>query len=134
MSQPIWISMDVSFALHSRQLAEHGGGEGTCDKCLLEPALTHPQHLYFYGDPPPDTCALATAYAFAIIKNAPFTDGNQRTAHVMMRLFLIRNGRDLVASKEDRYFTILALAAGEHTEDSFATWPRENSAPLEHQQ
>ncbi len=131
MNEPVWITKEIALALHRRQLAEHGGGDGIRDESLLESALTRPQHLYAYGSPPPDICALAGAYAFGIAKNHPFVDGNKRTAYVMMRLFLIRNGHDLSATKEDRYYATLALAAGEHTEESFATWLRENSGPLE---
>ena len=130
MSEPVWITKEISLALHRRQLAEHGGSDGIRDEGLLESALKKPQQSHTYGNPPPDICSLGAAYAFGIAKNHPFIDGNKRTAYVIMRLFLIRNGRDLTASKEDRYYATLALAAGEHTEESFAAWLRENSGPL----
>ncbi len=131
MSEPIWIPKEVALALHQRQLAEHGGGEGIRDEGMLESALARPQQLYNYGAPPPDLCALAAAYAFGLAKNHPFVDGNKRTAYVIMRLFLLRNGKDIHATKEDRYYATLALAAGQHSEESFATWLRENSGELE---
>lgn len=130
MSEPVWITKKIALALHRRQLAEHGGGDGIRDVGMLESALARPQQSYAYGDPPPDICALSAAYAFGIAKNHPFVDGNKRTAYVMMRLFLIRNGRELTATKEDRYYAMLALAAGEHTENSFVKWLRENSRPM----
>jgi death-on-curing protein len=131
MSEPIWIPKEVALALHLRQLAEHGGSDGIRDDGLLESALARAQQLYSYGDPLPDLCALAASYAHGIAKNHPFVDGNKRTAYVVMRLFLLRNGMDLTATKENRYETMLALAAGEHGEESFATWLRENSGELD---
>jgi len=47
-------------------------------------------------------------------------DENKRTTFVIYRLFLKWNGLEITASREDRYFQMLSLAAGEHTEESFA--------------
>ena len=131
MNEPVWIPKEDVLALHLRQLAEHGGGEGIRDEGMLESALARPQQRFAYGDPPPDLCALATSYAHGLAKNHPFIDGNKRTAYVVMRLFLLRNGRDVNAGKEDRYYAMLALAAGEHSEESFARWLRDNSGELD---
>ncbi|MBG7608321.1 MAG: type II toxin-antitoxin system death-on-curing family toxin, partial [Verrucomicrobia bacterium] len=70
------------------------------------------------------------AYAYGIAKNHPFLDGNKRTAFVVYRLFLKWNGIELNAEKSERYATMLALAAGEMTEENFTTWLRENTAPI----
>ena len=122
-----WITPDITLALHDRQLAEHGGQAGLRDESLLLSALARPQQLLAYGDPPPDLCAMAAAYAYGIAKNHPFLDGNKRTAFVVYRLFLKWNGIELNAEKSERYATMLALAAGEMTEDNFADWLRENT-------
>lgn len=122
-----WITPDITLALHDRQLAEHGGQAGLRDESLLLSALARPQQLLAYGDPSPDLCAMAAAYAYGIAKNHPFLDGNKRTAFVVYRLFLKWNGIELNAEKSERYATMLALAAGELTEDNFADWLRENT-------
>lgn len=122
-----WITPDITLALHDRQLAEHGGQAGLRDESLLLSALARPQQLLAYGDPSPDLCAMAAAYAYGIAKNHPFLDGNKRTAFVVYRLFLKWNGIELNAEKSERYATMLALAAGEMTEDNFADWLRENT-------
>ncbi|MDZ4288801.1 MAG: type II toxin-antitoxin system death-on-curing family toxin [Prosthecobacter sp.] len=131
MEDPVWISKEVVLALHERQLAEHGGATGVRDAALLESALARPQQLWTYGQPPPDLCALAAAYAFGLAKNHAFFDGNKRTAFVVYRLFLLRNGIAMTATKEDRYLSMWHLASGEHTEDSFAQWLREHTAPIQ---
>jgi len=119
-----WINKHIALAIHDRQMAEHGGQEGIRDLSLLESAIGRPLMQMDYTDPPPDLCALAACYAHGIAKNHPFLDGNKRTAFVVFRLFLKWNGIEITASREDRYFQMLSLAAGEHTEESFAAWLR----------
>lgn len=127
VDEPIWIPKPVVLALHQRQLSEHGGSDGLRDEGLLDSALARPLQSWSYGDPVPDLCALAASYAFGLAKNHPFLDGNKRTAHVVYRLFLRRNGLDLNASLEHRYLAMWQLAAGEIDEPSFADWLRENT-------
>ncbi len=120
----VWVREDVVLAIHLRQLAEHGGGEGIRDAGLLQSALARPQNLLGYGDPPPDLAGLAAAYAFGIARNHPFVDGNKRTALIVARLFLLLNGMDLVATQEEKYSTFLTLAASELPEEELANWVR----------
>jgi death-on-curing protein len=126
----IWVRADVVLAIHRRQLAEHGGSEGMRDAGLLASALDRPRNLAAYGDPQPDVAALASAYAFGIARNHPFIDGNKRTAFVVCRTFLILNGHDLTATREDKYATFVALASGELTDARLSAWIRENLAAL----
>jgi death on curing protein len=118
-----WISSEAATAIHEEQLAEWGGGTGTRDEGGLLSALARPQNLAAYGEP--DAGALAAAYAFGVCRNHPFIDGNKRTAWVLARLFLAKNGRALVFQEADATVRMLALAAGELSEDQFADWFRE---------
>jgi death-on-curing protein len=120
----VWVREDVVRAVHLRQLAEHGGGEGIRDEGLLQSALARPQNLLAYGAPPPDLASLAAAYAYGIARNHPFVDGNKRTALIIARLFLLLNGMNLVATQEEKYSTFMALAAGELSEEELAFWVR----------
>jgi len=131
MNDPVWISKEVVLALHARQVAEHGGDAGLREESMLESALARPMQRHFY-DRGSDLCQLAASYAMGLAKNHPFVDGNKRTAFVVYRLFLLRNGLTLTAGKADRYLTMLHLAAGEMDEDTFADWLRKNTsaAPL----
>ncbi|MHC4941163.1 MAG: type II toxin-antitoxin system death-on-curing family toxin [Planctomycetota bacterium] len=121
---PIWIRADVVLAIHRRQLSEHGGAEGVRDAGLLESALARPRHVAAYGESTPDHPTLAAAYAFGIARNHPFVDGNKRTAFVVCRTYLILNGLDLEASREEKYSTFLRLAEGELSEEELAAWIR----------
>ncbi len=124
--EPRWVNERVTFALHDRQLAEHGGPSGVRDAGALASALARPVNRWAYGED--DRCALAAAYAFGIARNHPFTDGNKRTAWVAARLFLRLNGVDLAYTERDAIATVLALAAGNLTEDELADWFRQHLA------
>ena len=117
-----WLGLDAVLAMHARQLAEHGGGEGVRDKGLLESALQRPLNKTAYGSP--DVFDLAAAYAYGIARNHPFVDGNKRTALVASRTFLILNGFQITATQEDRLTTFLSLASGDLAEDALAAWFR----------
>jgi death-on-curing protein len=110
-------------AAHDRQLAEHGGPQGLRNVGGLESALARAPNLAAYGEP--DAAALAAAYAAGIARNHPFVDGNKRTAWIAARLFLRINGIRLSYDHEDATRVMLALAAGEISEDELAEWFRE---------
>ena len=118
----MWLDAALALAIHDRQLAEHGGPSGVRDAGALESALGRPVNQWAYGED--DRCALAAAYAFGIARNHPFTDGNKRTAWVLARLFLRLNGTAITYEQHDAINTVLALAAGELSEDELADWFR----------
>jgi death-on-curing protein len=122
-----FVSRRALLLLHDESLAEHGGAAGLRDEGLLDSALARPQNLIAYGDP--DAAALAAAYAFGLAKNHPFVDGNKRAAFLAAGLFLALNGLRLVATQADATLTVLALAAGEITEEDFAAWLRTHVVP-----
>lgn len=110
--------------LHDESLAEHGGRPGLRDEGLLESALARPHQLLAYGEP--DLAALAAAYGFGLVRNHAFVDGNKRAAFLPVGLFLALNGHRLQTSQSEATLTMLALAAGDLTEDEFAQWLREH--------
>ena len=127
MNAWVWIERAVILAVHDMQLAEHGGGGGIRDVNLLESALALPLNLAAYGEP--DAAALAAAYGYGISRNHAFIDGNKRTGFVAAELFLRLNGYQLTADDADCVLTMLAVAAGDVTEDEFADWLRRHSVP-----
>ena len=127
MKEPVWLRKDVLLAVHERLLAEHGGSSGIRDEGLLESALGRPQNLFAYGKP--TLFDLASAYAYGVIKNHPFVDGNKRTGFMAAYLFLGRNGYEFAAAEGDVVIKTLAVASGEIDEQHYAMWLRTNSKP-----
>jgi death-on-curing protein len=112
----------VVFAVHDRQLAEHGGLDGLRDRGAVESALAKPRNLAAYGTP--DAAELAAAYAYGLARNHGFADGNNRTAWVVARLFLALNGYRLRFDPAEAVTIVEALAAGQLAEPHLAEWFR----------
>lgn len=129
MREPQWIATDAALALHGMQLAAFGGPEGVRDQGLLESALARPRHRFTYASAP-SLSDLAAAYAFGIVRNHPFADGNKRTGLVIAFVFLELNGMEVRASEEDAYEVFLSLAAGRLTESALAKWLAEHSVRI----
>ena len=119
----IFLDEKLVLSIHQRQIAEHGGKPGLRDAGLLTSALDRPQNILAYREGA-DVFALAAAYAFGIIKNHPFVDGNKRVGYIAMRLFLKLNGIDFVATPAEKYSVIIGLAAGNISEKELADWLR----------
>lgn len=124
MKEPIWLQKNVVMAFHEMLLAEHGGLMGMRDEGLLDSALGRPINQYFYESA--TICDLAAAYAFGIIKNHPFLDGNKRTAFVSMKTFLLRNDISLKLTKMESIKMFFDLAAGNVSELALAKWIEKN--------
>ena len=129
--EPEWLTVDDLVAIHSRQLAEHGGGDDIRDLGLLDSARARPQFTWQYAETPADLATLGAALAFGIITDHPFIDGNKRTGYVACRLFLVLNGVDLEASADDKYLAIYAVAAGARSENDLADWIRHHVVTLD---
>lgn len=125
----LWLSKAAALAIHAEQLAEHGGAPGIRDESLLDSALARPHHVAAYGEP--DLAALAAAYAFGLVRNHPFVDGNKRTGFVAAATFLLLNGHDLDAAQQEVVTTFWRLADGSLTEPELAGWFRRRLRPLE---
>jgi death-on-curing protein len=54
--------------------------------------------------------------------NHPFVDGNKRTGHAAMEIFLVLNGLEINASTDEQEAIMLALASGELERDIFTNW------------
>ena len=125
MRSPTWILRETVLALHEQLLAEFGGSPGLRDESLLDSALARPRNLHVYGHP--SIHELAASYAFGLVKNHAFIDGNKRIGFAIAALFLELNGHPLGASEADATVRTLALAAGAMNEAEYAAWLKSNS-------
>jgi death-on-curing protein len=122
---PVWVLTETVFTLHDRLLVEFGGAPGVRDEGLIHSALARPPNLLAYGKP--SRFDLAASYAFGIMKNHPFVDGNKRTGFAIAILFLELNGYRFEASEADATIQSLGLAAGKIKESAYAAWLKANS-------
>jgi death-on-curing protein len=110
-------------AVHLDQIREHGGLAGLRDEHALEAALARPRQKLTY-ERRWDLATLAAAYAFGIMKNHPFHDGNKRVGFLTAVMFLELNGSGLAAEESEVVTAIVSVAAGGATEADLARWFR----------
>lgn len=127
MKEPSWVLPELVPQVHAEQLAAHGGQAGVRDPGLLDSAMNRPRQTWAYTDPKPDFWTLAASLAFGVARNHPFLDGNKRTAWVLCRTFLRLNGHDVRVEQVEIIQSVLALAAGEMSEEAFAEWLRQHA-------
>ena len=122
--EPTWLTYEQVIAIHSLQLRRFGGAPGLRDEGMLRSALERPANKRRYEQA--DLPELAAAYAFGLAKNHAFVDGNKRIAFMSMTVFLRRNGARFAPDQAQATAMMMALAAGEVSEESLARWIRDN--------
>jgi death-on-curing protein len=120
MKEPVWLPREVVLTTQDELLDRFGGLAGIRDDGLLESALGRPRHLHAYGNP--TVYELAAAYAFGLVKNHPFLDGNKRIGFMAAYIFLGINGLTFAATEEEVVEQTLALAAGAIGEEEHGQW------------
>lgn len=121
MRKPRWLDHRALLLLHAESLAEHGGLWGLRDEAALESALARPRHAYEHNA---DMAQLAAAYAFGLVRDHPFDDGNQRAGFLAIGLFLELNGFEFELERVNAATTIVNLAAGNLSEKDLTEWIR----------
>ena len=124
MTEPVWLTVELIIDIHDEQLREFGGPSGLRDRGLLESALARPLNKFGYGTT--DLGDLAAAYAFGLARNHAFVDGNKRIAFLAMVTFLGLNDIEFVVPEAEAVVMMVAVAAGEVSEESLARWIRDN--------
>lgn len=122
--EPTWLTYEQVIAMHSIQLRRFGGASGLRDDDMLRSALERPVNKWQYQQA--GLAELAAAYAFGLAKNHAFIDGNKRIAFMSMMAFLRKNNVPFAPNPAHATTIIMALAAGEVSEDSLIRWIADN--------
>lgn len=88
----VFLTVDYVVEVHQQMIALFGGDNGLLSKTLLLSAVETPRATFGGAFLHKDVFEMAAAYAFHLIKNHPFVDGNKRTGVTIAIAFLIRNG------------------------------------------
>jgi death-on-curing protein len=70
---------------------------------------------------------LAAAYAFGLLMDHPYVDGNKRIALVALVAFLDLNDVELTDTNAEAFEVVLAVAAGGMSEVELADWSEAHS-------
>ncbi|WP_139650842.1 type II toxin-antitoxin system death-on-curing family toxin [Raoultibacter phocaeensis] len=119
-----WRYLELSevIAVHEYLLDQFGGSEGVRDTDLLESALAQPRQTFDGEDLYQTSAEKAARYAFGIVNNHPFVDGNKRTGAACLGMFLRGNDVRFKPRGDDLYRTIIAVADGSLSYNEFVAW------------
>lgn len=92
------------------------------DHRLLGVAIARPLNGAFGQEAYPTLIDKAAALLHALAAHHPFIDGNKRTAHRAVYLFLEKNGVQPNWTDEAGYDFILEIAQSQHDVESVAKW------------
>jgi death on curing protein len=112
--------------LHRQILKQSGGTTGVRDSGALESALAQPMMTFGGEELYPTIAGKAAALGFSLVMNHPFVDGNKRTGHAAMEIFLVMNDLEITAPIDEQEAVILSLAAGSLDRKAFTQWLESN--------
>lgn len=127
----LFLTLEEIEAIHTDQLARHGGQDGYRNKELVESAVASPKQTMFGQPLYEDLADMASVYLFQIVASQGFTDGNKRTGAAACIVFLQVNGYDLACSETELYDVTMRVANKLITREAVAAWLRERIAPAE---
>ena len=116
------IELKVVINIHNILIDKFGGSKGIRDHGLLESAINRPFATFDNQELYPAPSDKAAAILESILVNHPFVDGNKRTAYVLMKLILLDNGLDIVASQDDKYKMVISSSTGDMRFEDIRIW------------
>ena len=117
-----YLSISEILLIHRRLIKSSGGASEIRDLGALESAIAQPRATFDGKDLYASIEEKAAYLCFFIVRNHPFMDGNKRTGHAAMEIFLYLNGYKVNASVDEQEKIILELAAGVLDRAAFANW------------
>jgi death-on-curing protein len=108
--------------LHRRLIEQSGRSPGLRDWGALVSAVRQTQMGFGGEELYSSLTEKAAALGFALIRNHPFVDGNKRTGHASMEVFLRLNGWEIVASVDEQERLVIDAADGTASRDELAEW------------
>jgi death on curing protein len=121
-----WLTVGAVVAIHEELISRYGGRPGIRTPESLDSARARPKNLAAYK-PEANLPELAAAYAWGLLRNHPFFDGNKRIALASLVVFLELNGWELDCSEAEETAKVLQAAAGEIDETAWKAWVQKSA-------
>ena len=119
-----YLTLPEVLELYRQVIRQSGGAMGVLHLPALESALAQLRMTFAGEDLYPTLVEKAAALGYALIQNHPFVDGNKRTGHAALEVFLVLNGYAIRATVDEQEQIILEVAAGKRDRNAFTEWLR----------
>jgi death-on-curing protein len=106
----VYITLNKVLEIYQRIMTQSGGMVGVLNLGTLESALAQPRMTFGGTDLYPTIIEKAAALGFSVVKNHPFVDGNKRTGHAVMEMFLVLNGYVIEATVDEQVSILVSCS------------------------
>ncbi|MCH3956057.1 MAG: Fic family protein [Olsenella sp.] len=117
-------SREEVLAIHAATIERFGGLGDLRDEGLLDSALAQPFQTFGGANLYPSAIDKACRYAFGIISNHPFLDGNKRTGAALLGAYLRMSGVDFRPVHAAFLKVMLGVADGSVSYDALVEWTK----------
>lgn len=115
-------SLEEVIVIHEQTIVQHGGLSGIRDKASLEACLAQPFQTFDNHELYPTVVDKASRFAFGVIRNHPFLDGNKRVGTALLGVYLRANGYIFKPQPDELLKVILSVASGVYDYDDLRLW------------
>ena len=122
-----YLTLGEILAIYRRVMDQSGGMMGVRDVGALESSVSQPRMSFEGNDLYMTLAEKAASLGYSIIQNHPFIDGNKRTDHAAMEMFLLLNGYEIRAGVNEQMETILMVASGKLSRKALTVWLNEHA-------
>lgn len=105
----LFVPKDVIVNLHDEQIRLYGGKSGILKPSALDAATHMPQQTHYGQYLHSSIYEMAAAYAYYLVLDHAFVDGNKRTARMAMMTFLELNGLEITVSEDESVKVIMSI-------------------------
>lgn len=116
------IDLKTAESIHNILIDKFGGSKGVRDMGSLQSALARPYATFEQNDLYPTSIEKAAALFESLIINHPFVDGNKRISYVLMRIILLQDNLDILASQDEKYKFVISASKGESRYEEIKEW------------
>jgi len=125
-----YLTKEQILLIHSMVIDETGGSHGVRDLGAILSLEALPQQSFSGKELYPTLFQKAAVYAYGIIFNHPFVDGNKRCAMTSAAVFLENNGYKVVADEGIIEEFALRIIQDKLDRDAVATWYKQHAKKI----